>query len=77
MKPQYKSILELGNGAIRELADNALEEIQISPLGMAIRKFFGIPCVESTTEITQQIKDVRAKLAEMHKNKEIVEADIL
>jgi hypothetical protein len=47
----------------------------LSPLGRAIRKFFGVPCVDCTHEITQQIEAVRSSLAKHNgRDKEVVEA---
>jgi hypothetical protein len=34
----------------------------LTPLGKAIRRFLGIPCVECTYEITEQINHVRSAL---------------
>jgi hypothetical protein len=47
----------------------------LSPWGRAVRRFLGIPCVECTYEITEQINEVRSAIAQHNgRSKEGVEA---
>jgi len=45
-----------------------LAEGKLSYLGRAIRKLFGVPCVDSSFELTEQIDEVR-KLVAKHNDR--------